>query len=300
MQIPQPFRTRSTVAASEEPPPRPPPTGRLFSSARSAPCRRACVSASAAAQRERTGFPRRTTPENRMLAVLAQRDADAVGAIDQAEHRLQLVVAACPALAPPSTCRKRFSFPGAGYQLIGASLPLRDREAQLDAGIGEAHARGQLRRRTPGIRSSSRAPRASAAGPARHSPPLRGLVRGLPRTQSASPASGRRKPSTSLGQRLGIARPVLARLRRWSAPPHRLCARCAPRPAPSGVVISISSALLRVAPGDVAAECVLAVARRDAAAQDRTRRPAAASVWSCAQPAIKTSTTESQTGCRRI
>src|SRR4030095_5752895 len=53
-----------------------------------------------------------------------------------------------PARSPvsrrPSTCRKRFSFPGAGYHFIAASLPLRDRQPQLDVRVDQTHARRQL------------------------------------------------------------------------------------------------------------------------------------------------------------
>src|SRR5918912_1341761 len=71
----------STVAASEDPPPRPPPTGSTFSSAMSAPsgAQAQVLVAEGAAEAQ--------------LAVLTDGKADAVGALEQPEDRLQLVVA---------------------------------------------------------------------------------------------------------------------------------------------------------------------------------------------------------------
>ena len=177
------------------PPPRPPPIGRRLSSARSAPsaaplsacssraARRHRSSASATPAAGRAGGSAAVGAHAGCRRGRARRSAGTRSAAGDSRRR-----AGRPRAGTGSACRAPET----------SSSPRRDGEPQLEPGIAQAQAR-----RAPGrvllvLDRTSRAARARRAAlrcrtwiaRARRPP-------GRARTQSASPLSGRRKPSTS-------------------------------------------------------------------------------------------------------
>ena len=213
------FKTRSTVAASEEPPPMP------------AADRKVLLQREVAALRaSRSPFQQPRSANAQVVLAEVAREPDLAvlaqprcrrGRRDRSGGTPSAARGSRQALAPAEHVQEQIQLARRGIPPHRRFIATgRDREAQLDARVGEPQ-RARARCSSYSWYSIFQ-PRSFE----RAQPALLVIVRlcaGLVRRPAANPVREPRqrqaKTSTSLGQRLGIARRGIRAARRWSAPP---------------------------------------------------------------------------------